>query len=574
MQQMLDAEMPVSAPKAPTSTPMYWVGVAAVVVTLIGLPFFIMNQPKNKKNIDNATREIPSHQIEHNVAQEEKLSEEGQGNLPVTNEGSATEAGRSDDKPAPVSDGKAKDDVAVESASDKAFEQDGSLEKGSSHLVSESDNIQKGAGDNSKIVASTGATPAAERPLANEGGGETNEVEPTEGIAKTLPALEEIVAINYTPEKEIDKLNEEAQKVVELTEGAAAIEYERSVVEQSDATENPSIILKEGTEESLLALEHNAGEETTEVQNIVPAESGIEGGNDSEPQVEESEEIATAEVATANIRATHLAFLEADEAPMPELLGFSKERFALSLWGGAMHTSSVLAGTDVENINLRKESENPVITTPTGIALDYFIDNNWTVGTGIGWAEYGEGVDYNLVNVTSAYDSIAIDGRYDSPSNYPNIVSIDSTRVIDTVNQGHWNYNLVYRTDDSTVNKYQGKNVFRYIEVPVTVGYRFGSGKVKPWIKGGIIVGLPVEANYSYPISGMEAFSSEAGTSKLASVQYSGMLQLGVDAYLSRSFSLRVNTFGSYQLNSMITADGIRQRYYRLGVSIGLAYNF
>src|SRR5690606_30684669 len=48
MQSLLDKQMPVSTPKGGSaiSNPWYLSGVAAVVITVIGIPFFIANQPK------------------------------------------------------------------------------------------------------------------------------------------------------------------------------------------------------------------------------------------------------------------------------------------------------------------------------------------------------------------------------------------------------------------------------------------------------------------------------------------------------------------------------------------------
>lgn len=576
MQGLLDAEMPTSGTEsaAATTGTLYWVGVAAVVAVIVGLPFFVKFQPEAKQDISQPS--IPESQIEYNISHQEELSKESPSTMESTSPFDDDISGN--EKPMETQDAEAKNTVSEVSAP---------IEK-----EAEISNVQasKGMGNtvNADQVITNAVETAEEKVVANEQS-QGNLVQEesisteTEFVAtEKEESGEEVIVAGIAPkEQEVEETTDNT--VESALDDAALLANEDQPQEEPSLAQNTISSDKELDNEEVKSAEVEESVIAVHEKEESRTESGItEGQTEELPEIasdenkarDEEEDVAGLDDNTVvNQKSAHLAFLEADDAaPVPNLMTFSKERFAISLWGGYLFTGKVLSG-DKELIDQRKESEKPIFTTPTGIGLDYFIDKNWTVGVGVGWAEYGEDVDYTIYNVSSTFDSVSFDGRNDSPSNYPNIVSIDSTRVIDTVNQGHWNYNLVYRKDDSTANYYQGKNTFRFIEVPLTVGYRFGSGRLKPWVKAGVILGLPVEASYTYPQFGTGEFSQESGTSKLAAVQYSGLVQLGVDAYLSRSLSLRINALGSCQLNAVLSDEATRQRYYRLGLSFGLAYN-
>lgn len=577
MQGLLDAEMPTSGAEsaAATTGTLYWVGVAAVVAVIVGLPFFVKFQPEAKQDISQPS--IPESQIEYNISHQEDLSKESPSTMESTSRFDNDISGN--EEPMETQEVEAKNTVSEVSAP---------VEK-----ETEISNVQSSKGTdntvNSDQVIANEVVTAEEKVVANEQAQgnlvlEENISTETEFVAteKEEDGEEVIVAGIAPKEQEVEETTdntvESALDDATLLASENQPQEEVSLVQNtisSDKELDNEEVKSEEVEESVIAVHEEEEDQTESGIAEVQTDELPEIASDENKARDEVEDVAGLDDNTViNQKSAHLAFLEADDAaPVPNLMTFSKERFAISLWGGYLFTGKVLSG-DQELIDQRKESEKPIFTTPTGIGLDYFIDKNWTVGVGVGWAEYGEDVDYTIYNVSSTFDSVSFDGRNDSPSNYPNIVSIDSTRVIDTVNQGHWNYNLVYRKDDSTANYHQGKNTFRFIEVPLTVGYRFGSGRLKPWVKAGVILGLPVEASYTYPQFGTGEFSQESGTSKLAAVQYSGLVQLGVDAYLSRSLSLRINALGSYQLNAVLSDEAIRQRYYRIGASIGLAYNF
>lgn len=554
MQGMLDKQMPASASKVSTwSNPWYLAGVAAVVVTLVGIPFFIANQPKELEAntteptpiIENSGEEVTrvqNSQVETaNFVVDEQTSSGRENQGKVEDKTVEKEA---DFERANASMENAKQNSVVSNRSPlESVDHNESVEEESiTGEIANGENFEEQKSEESSVASENLQSDEDEiaNPFDLPSGGKSNVFPFGLGMEDTKSEL----------------VSREVPMIKESEEGPLNLAQLDPAPEASEV--NEELTVKEVLEEETVVVESKSDDDL----NIsdIPEEEG---------------ELADNSASTSEVKAAHLAFLEADEqAPIPDLLTFSKERFSVSIWGAYLFTGKVLNGGAENEVEKRKNSEGPVYTTPTGVGLDYFVNKNWTVGVGLGWAEYGEEVDYTLYNVTSTIDSVAFDGRYDSPSNYPNIVSVDSTRVIDTINQGHWDYSLTYRKDDSTANSYSGRNTFRYIEVPLTIGYRFGTGRLKPWVKAGVILGLPVEASYRYPQFETATYVEGGSKAGLAAVQYSGVLQLGADFYINRSLSVRLNALGTYQLNAMLTNNGIRQRYYRLGASLGLAYNF
>lgn len=273
-------------------------------------------------------------------------------------------------------------------------------------------------------------------------------------------------------------------------------------------------------------------------------------------------------------RKDHLAFANIPDLPsVGDYQLFSRERFSISLWGGYSYIDKFLTADNQSYLDKRQNEEKAIWASSSGFKIDYFLDNRWTFGFGLGWAEYGEELNYGI----SQRDTSKIDGRNSSPSNFSNIIDVDSMRIITGINQGHWNYTIVTEDSDSAVQLNNGKTSWQYLEIPFTVGYRFGKGRIKPWLKTGVSFGIPVNTNFRYLNAEATNLSDVRLTNSewVAPIQYNYLFEAGLDCFITRNFSVRVNATSSFQLNSSFQQySDVRQQYYRLGMSIGLAYNF
>ncbi len=301
---------------------------------------------------------------------------------------------------------------------------------------------------------------------------------------------------------------------------------------------------------------------------LLPSES--ETPSDSDPDSESS----NTGMKKSNLRKEHFAFLENElDNSISDYQLFSRERFSISLWAAYSYVDKFLLAENGDYLEKRNNEEKSIWTSASGFKIDYFLDNHWTFGFGLARAEYGEELDYNI----SSRDTMRIDGRNSSPAEFNNIVGLDSVRIITGINQGHWNYTVITEDGDSSVLQNNGKTNWQYLEIPFTVGYRFGAGRIKPWLKTGLSLGIPINTNFRY-LNEQATNLSDVRLSNsdwVAPLQYNYLFEAGIDCFITRSFSVRANAISSFQLNSSFEQNSsIRQRYYRLGMSIGLAYNF
>ncbi|MEQ9262575.1 MAG: outer membrane beta-barrel protein [Owenweeksia sp.] len=369
------------------------------------------------------------------------------------------------------------------------------------------------------------------------------------------------------PGKELALIGNESTPEKKESTGNLPTENSKENTLDTETQAEPGLRPSEN-EKEILAGKEDTGEKSPDEKGETTVETEDEETASEEGTEEKTVDFKMAHLAFPNIAETNvMSSSEEDE----QINFFSRERFSLSLWGGYAYTGKILEADNQNYLDKRKNEEEAIWSIPTGLNLDYFLSRNWTFGVGIRWAEYGENIQYNL----NRRDTAIVDGRFNTIDNFTNVISVDSVRVIDGILQGHWDYTVVYDVEDTTAQDANGRSSWRYIEIPVTVGYRFGSGRVKPWVRGGVSFGVPVQTSFQYIQTGATFLLDESQNGqRVAPLQYNALLNLGVDCYLTRSFSIRLNGFGTMQLNSGLVQSGVRQRYYQLGLSLGAAYNF
>lgn len=350
-------------------------------------------------------------------------------------------------------------------------------------------------------------------------------------------------------------------------------------------SQNPNPISDElGDDENLNSKENNPQvaevSDANKTKDEAPKDPNEpENTGDEKPQANESDvtnkdDDSMSSNSVKKKRKEHLAFLDLpdEEAIADEYQFFSRERFSLSMWGGYTYTDKFLSASNFAYSDKRQAEEKAIWTTPTGVDLDYYLDGRWTLGIGFRWTEYGEDLQYSLVNRDTAW----IDGRNNNPSNFSNVIAVDSSRIITGINQGHWNYVVVSQSTDSAVLQNNGRTSWQYVEIPLMLGYRFGQGSLRPWIKSGVSFGIPINTTFRYlnPEATQLNDLSLTHSKLVAPLQYNYLLDVGLDCYITRNFSIRLNATSSIQLNSSLRQSAIKQRYYRLGLGLGIAYNF
>lgn len=385
----------------------------------------------------------------------------------------------------------------------------------------------------------------------------------------------DLEAEDYPLQEEIADTEEQAELPEENTSGIENLFKGKKILDTEgfDLSVPTEKFLPEGESENekSLAGEKNRREETgsdndgdIEVPDIV--ETSVLA-REVLPTEAPTEEVSSGE--DLKIRYRHLSFPDLSDLPeKKDLKFFSRERFSVSLGVAYTHVGKWVESPDPGYKEFRK-NEQGIRTFSSGVNIDYFSNRNWTFGIGVHSVEYGEVLDHTF----KLRDTVTYDGRRGPPAGLHEIVHRDSVRIIDSINLGHWNYTVVHQYEDTSLSKYNGRVTWQYIEIPVTVGYRFGKGRLRPWLRTGIALGIPVRASYRFVNPELDGFT-EIDNVEQAPLQYNYLLNLGVDCYVTRRFSIRLNALGSMQLRSGIDVYDIRQKYYRLGGSLEIAYNF
>lgn len=244
--------------------------------------------------------------------------------------------------------------------------------------------------------------------------------------------------------------------------------------------------------------------------------------------------------------------------------------FTLNAWGGYFFTDKTLSSTYADYAQSRNESESAIMTPSFGLTLDYKLNRSWYMSSGLWWTQYGEEFSYDNEREIET----VIDSRYNHHRNFDNIIFLDSARVIDSINVGHWDYTIRYIGEDSTGLVRAGRTHIRYIEVPLLIGYQFGKGPLNPWVRTGVSFGFPIGSSFQYINENSLLLEANGDQPELSDITYNYILNLGLDYNINEFWGIRFSALGTLHLSSVLKDPAISQNYYRFGAQLGFFYKF
>ena len=170
---------------------------------------------------------------------------------------------------------------------------------------------------------------------------------------------------------------------------------------------------------------------------------------------------------------------------------------------------------------ITQESIRPVLTL--GIYGGWSWNSNWAIETGLTISSWSEEMVYpNSLPVDTGY----YDSRWGRPEDhFTQIIDIDSVRVVDSIYTGHYVYSLTYQSVDSTVIPLNRIQSFSYVELPLTLRYSYPLGSWKPFVSGGLVLGLPRQNTAVY----RGVYENTPVAYSFSTIQYSISGQLGVE---------------------------------------------
>lgn len=325
-----------------------------------------------------------------------------------------------------------------------------------------------------------------------------------------------------------------------------------------DPSENEDVVIPETTEDDALVVQEKTEDELGNDDRVLePAEDLMtnQGESEDEKKIANKEEEGEP---------------DEDEEINPIVHKFTPLHLSISAFGGYVYVDKAINSDDDTYDGFRDQGENGIWSSIYGLDLTYNLSERFTITSGLWFSGYGEKIDYEPI---TSIEVAGIDGRFNSPSEFNNILAIDSTRVVDGIFLGHWDYDIIYLRTDSSVLAANGQTNVRYLEIPFLAGYSFGKGWAKPWVKTGVSLGIPVQSQTLWYL-GTESVGYGLIENTSSPLLYNYILNLGIDVEINTHFSLGVMGLGSYNLNSAINQKGIRQQYYRIGAGLQLTYRF
>lgn len=252
--------------------------------------------------------------------------------------------------------------------------------------------------------------------------------------------------------------------------------------------------------------------------------------------------------------------------------------WSMDLYGGPAWILNNESETFEEKQPISQTGLEEVILTPSiGLNLKYHI-NHWFIQGGVSYAEYGENKNYTqqfeLHDTTGfskeniddyySYDSV---GYYIDPNN-PNII----ITLYDAIK--HYDTSYSWVAEDSLYYEHQtiyAQNRFRYIEIPVMVGYEFRIKNLSVELSTGVSIGFRVNSSGKFLDSQNNLIDINSSNSPYSNTMMNYLLSVGLKYHIDNRFSVIAQPIYKTNLNSLFNS-GNSARYNHIGLNIGLNY--
>ena len=268
-------------------------------------------------------------------------------------------------------------------------------------------------------------------------------------------------------------------------------------------------------------------------------------------------------------------------SPSPsEVMGIHNATgWSVDLYGGPAMVSSNESENYPEGKMIQQTGKEARIITPSmGIHLNYHY-NNWFVRSGVGYAEYGENRDYSqkitkhdtigyskqLITSYYTYDTT---GWIKDPGD-PNV----SIPVYDAIQHKDTSYSWVSR--DSLYYEHQSiyaQNRFRYIEIPLMLGYEFRYKNFGVELATGVSVGFRVNSSGRFLDSNNELVNINTSNTPYSNTMMNYILSVGLKYHLGGQLSIIAQPVYKTNLNSLVSGSNSNIRYNNWGLHVGLNY--
>lgn len=238
----------------------------------------------------------------------------------------------------------------------------------------------------------------------------------------------------------------------------------------------------------------------------------------------------------------------------------------------------------VNYCKVRSSYESALNTVSAGINFNYQ-SNRIIYQTGLYFTQFGE--KFNYYNTYNNVDSVSRH-LYQSGSKF-NIdstlsISVDSLNALDT--SYYYTYNVVwnnvydtlmlYHVDSLKEKKLSYRNKYRYIEVPLILGYQTTIRNFTFGLKGGVIAGMFINSS-GRTLDYYDYSKTQDINTSMPNVlpHFTSYFAVSVDYKINNNLSAIFEPYYRHSLYSMYSKlNPINQKFYVYGTKLGLRYEF
>lgn len=298
-----------------------------------------------------------------------------------------------------------------------------------------------------------------------------------------------------------------------------------------------------------------------------------------------------------------------------------KPVFSIGLYSGGTYVGKSIAlnnQSGLEFFNRKKEEEGYKLSYNIGLDLNCRL-GNWSLSSGINYHEQGEQTNYkpefykwipettmSIIdnsywesttkdfwiltdnNYLSYNDSIVVAWNentqtfdstliavqdynyYDVDTVYFQIIDSSYVYVLDSI-QFETGDSLHIKTSDPNVANLKTKTKLRYFEIPLLIGYYKNFDKISVGIKTGIGLGILTGTQIYYLNEDLSGISEVKSVNKF---MYNYLLRPEINYLFSDKISLLIEPNLRINLNKAITTDLYSQKYWNVGLNMGITYTF
>ncbi|MFC1734155.1 hypothetical protein ACFL6I_27955, partial [candidate division KSB1 bacterium] len=267
-----------------------------------------------------------------------------------------------------------------------------------------------------------------------------------------------------------------------------------------------------------------------------------------------------------------------------------------SKWQRRQHNSSLsidltVGGSIINNnlesqpgydthISIRQNNEDNILTPSYNLNFRY-TKGRVSVITGLNYCSYGEKTNYSIFH--QQYDTISfllkindIYWEYDTITFYQ-----------DPNNPGVWFPILSPQSHDTTYSiwtekdtvrsserKYENRNIYSYVEIPVLIGYNWYYKRFGFELAGGISFGfLSKSSGYVLDLNNLSVVENSSSELPLNKTNLNYLLVGNITYIMRKRLSLLIQLHYKQQISSLYTSDHpVEQKYNTYNINAGIRY--